>query len=128
MSNLALFPEPDEGRSDAERALLAGLARLASVLPGLAYVANAYVNLRGHRRELDALVVYRGRAFGIEVDGRHHAKPGRYAADRSRDLLLENGGLLFVRRIVVEDTNRPEDVDAFLHSCVERLRWWGSAA
>ncbi len=47
-------------------------------------------------------------------------------ADRSRDLLFEDCGLLFVRRIDVEDTNAPDSVDAFLSACLDRLRWWWS--
>lgn len=129
MTTVTLFPEPDEGRSAAERAVLAGLARLASTASGLSWVANPHLNVCGCRRELDVLVTYRGRVFGIEVDGPHHARTGRYVADRSKDLLFEDGGLLFVRRIAVEDTNAPRDVDAFLLNCLSRLTWWrGDAA
>lgn len=128
MTNLALFSPPDDGRSDAERAVLAGLTRLAADAPGLSWAANAYLNVHGHRRELDVLVTYRGRVFGIEVDGHHHALPGRYVADRSRDLLFEDCGLLFVRRIAADDTNAPDRVDAFLRVCLDRLRWWGFGA
>ncbi len=116
------------GQSDAERAVLAGLDRLAAATPGLSFVANAFVHVGGARRELDVLIMYRGRTFGIEVDGPHHARQGRYVADASRTLLFEDCGLLFVRRIAEQDTNTPGMVDTFLRACVDRLRWWGSAA
>ncbi len=129
MSAVTPFPEPpDEGRSQAERDVLASLAALSERVSGLCWIGNAYVNVRGHRRELDVLVLYRGRAFGIEVDGPHHSRHGRYAADRSKDALLEDGGLLFVRRIAVEDTRSADDVLLFLTACFDRLRWWGTAA
>ena len=128
MTTVTPLPMPDDGRSQAERAVLAGLTRLAATAPGLSWAANAYMHVHGQRRELDVLVTYRGKVFGIEVDGPHHARQGRYVADRSRDLLFEDCGLLFVRRIAVEDTNAPDGVDAFLAACLDRLRWWGNAA
>lgn len=127
MTTVTPFPSPKDGRSEAERAVLAGLTRLTSSVTGLSWAANAYLHVHGHHRELDVLVTYRGRVFGIEVDGPHHARQGRYVADRSRDLLFEDCGLLFVRRIAVEDTNAPDSVDAFLSACLDRLRWWSAA-
>ena len=128
MTTVTALPTPDDGRSAAERAVLAGLARLAATTTGLSWAANTYLHVHGQRRELDVQVNYRGRVFGIEVDGPHHARQGRYVADRSRDLLFEDCGLLFVRRIAVEDTNMPDSVDTFLTACLDRLRWWGNAA
>lgn len=121
-------PLPERGRSDAERALFAALTKLAAQDDGLAWAGNVQVDVLGCAREVDALVMYRGRVFGIEVDGPHHARRGRYVADRSRDLLFEDAGLLFVRRIAVEDTNDPQEVERFVLRCLTRLDWWRGAA
>lgn len=67
----------------------------------------------------DFVVTFRGRAAGIEVDGPHHSK--RYAADVSRDRLLQDAGLSFVDRIVVEDTNDEREVDDFVERFLRRL-------
>lgn len=67
----------------------------------------------------DFVVTFRGRAAGIEVDGPHHSK--RYAADVSRDRLLQDAGLSFVDRIVVEDTNDEKQVDGFVEHFLRRL-------
>ncbi len=126
MSTVTPLPQP--GESEPERAVLAALASLAERMPGLGYVPNVIFHASGHRRELDVLVTYRGRAFVVETDGPHHARAGRYVADRSKDALIENAGVLFVRRIAVEDTRNPQEVEVLLRQCITRLSWLGGAA
>jgi hypothetical protein len=67
----------------------------------------------------DFLITHRGRAAGVEVDGPHHY--GRAAADRSRDRQLEDAGLLFVDRLVVEDTTDAKTLDQFVEGVLARL-------
>ncbi len=126
MATVAPFPSPEEdgSRSEAEAAVLAGLRRIAE-RQRIGWIANGPFMPGVARRayEVDIIVCVRGRCFGIEVDGPHHAKRGRYVADRSRDMLLEDAGLLFVRRIAVEDTRDPAVVDLFLDGCLSRIAW-----
>lgn len=67
----------------------------------------------------DFVVTYRGRAGGIEVDGPHHH--GRAAADRSRENLLTDAGLVWGDRITVEDVARPAELSAFVERFLTRL-------
>jgi hypothetical protein len=67
----------------------------------------------------DFVVTHRGRAAAIEVDGPHHST--RAAADQSRDRQLEDAGLLFVERVVVEDTTDLRELDLFVERFLARL-------
>lgn len=82
------------------------------VIPGCAF------KVAGRVFWPDFVVVHRGRAAGIEVDGPHHH--GRAAADHSRDSQLVDAGLLFVERIVVEDTTDPAELDKFVETFLSR--------
>lgn len=69
----------------------------------------------------DFVVTYRGRAVAVEVDGPHHARPKRYAADKSKDLVLESCGLVAVLRITPEEVENPELLESFLDAVMEKL-------
>lgn len=69
----------------------------------------------------DFLITYGGRAGVIEVDGPHHRREGRRAADVSRDHLLENAGVRRVARIVVEDVTQKYEVEKFIRDFLKRL-------
>ena len=77
------------------------------------------VRVPGHTWEVDLLVMYRGRVGVIEVDGGAHH--GRWAADRTRDRLLEDAGVAYVDRIPVEEARDPAEVRAFLDRFLFRL-------
>ena len=67
----------------------------------------------------DFVITYKNRAAGIEVDGPRHYR--RAAADLSRSRDLEDAGLLFVERIVVEDTSNPTELDIFVEKLLDRM-------
>jgi len=64
-------------------------------------------------------VAFRGRIGIIEVDSLYHS--GRAAADKTKDHIYENGGVAYVDRWVVEDTNGDEDLDRFVDRFLGRL-------
>lgn len=108
----------------AETIVYDGFRAIAAELPEfhrLAVIPQAAVVTVGQRRHFtaDLLVVHRGRAAGVEVDGPHHR--GRLAADVSRDAILVAHGLAFVDRIVVEDTSDPAAVEHFCRRVLARL-------
>ena len=110
--------------SPAETIVYDGFRAVAAELPEfhrLAVIPQAAVVTVGRRRHFtaDLLVVHRGRAAGVEVDGPHHR--GRLAADVSRDAILVAHGLAFVDRIVVEDTSDPAAVEYFCRRVLARL-------
>jgi hypothetical protein len=80
---------------------------------------NAGVYMAGRVREVDFLVTYRGRAGVVEVDGSTHHN--RWAADQSRDRMLQDAGISVVERIVAEDTNNPDVLDKFVQCFLDRL-------
>lgn len=108
----------------AETIVYDGFRAVAAELPEfhrLAVIPQAAVVTVGRRRHFtaDLLVVHRGCAAGVEVDGPHHR--GRLAADVSRDAILVAHGLAFVDRIVVEDTSAPAAVEHFCHRVLARM-------
>jgi hypothetical protein len=108
----------------AETIVYDGFRVVAAELPEfhrLAVIPQAAVVTVGRRRHfiVDLVVVHRGRAAGVEVDGPHHR--GRLAADVSRDAILVAHGLAFVDRIVVEETRDPAAVQHFCRRVLARL-------
>ena len=108
----------------AETIVYDGFLAVAAALPEfhrLAVVPQAAVVTVGRRHHFtaDLLVVHRGRAAAVEIDGPHHR--GRLAADVSRDAILVAHGLAFVDRIVVEDTSDPGTVEHFCRRVLARL-------
>ncbi|ADB76076.1 hypothetical protein [Geodermatophilus obscurus] len=87
---------------------------LIAPLPGVFMPPN-------HTWHLDFLLTYGGRAGVIEVDGPHHRREGRRAADASRDHLLELAGIRKVGRIVVEDVTKKHEVERFVRDFLKRL-------
>lgn len=80
---------------------------------------NAGVRVRGSTISPDFLVTYRGRCGVIEVDGPGHR--GKWASDRSRDQLLEDGGVAYVLRVTVEETEEPDTLRALIDRLLGRL-------
>ncbi|MEU4517077.1 hypothetical protein AB0G05_46990, partial [Nonomuraea wenchangensis] len=77
------------------------------------------MRIPGHTFEPDFLVTLKGRAGVIEIDGPQHRK--RYAADKSKDYLLENAGIAFVSRIMPEDIDDPGELETFLDRFLRKL-------
>jgi len=80
---------------------------------------NAAVRVCGSTICPDFLVTYRGRVGAIEVDGPGHR--GKWASDRSRDQLLEDGGVTYVLRVTVEETTDPAMLDVLVDRLLGRL-------
>ncbi len=71
--------------------------------------------------EPDFLVIYKGRAGIIEVDGRTHVK--KWLSDGSRDCLFEDAGVAYVDHIDAADIGGPE-VDQFLRRLGAGWKWF----
>lgn len=76
------------------------------------------LRVRGHLFTPDLLLTYAGHSIAIEVDGPHHGR--RWAADRSRDELLEDCGVP-VKRITVEDVGNTALREAWIDRTLTRL-------
>lgn len=118
------FPVVDSMRfrDGAETAVYSALKAKQEALPAtdsLTIIPNASVRIPGHTWEPDFVVLYRGRAGVIEVDGGSHRK--KYAADKSRDKLLEDAGITRVERIDVGDAENPHECQSFVDSFLRRL-------
>jgi very-short-patch-repair endonuclease len=82
---------------------------------------NARLQLpNGSNVEVDDLIVRKGRVAVVEIDGDTHRRGNRYAADASRDQLLRDAGI-HVERVVAEDMNKPEEVQALVRKVLARL-------
>jgi len=78
------------------------------------------VRLRaGHTWSPDMLVMGRGQAFVIEVDGPHHRAQRRFADDRNRDLQWRRCGIHVVR-LPVEDLDDANALEARLYKEIRR--------
>jgi hypothetical protein len=80
---------------------------------------NAAVRLPGRTLEADFIVLHRGRAGVMEVDGTTHR--GRYASDASRDKLFLDAGIHFVEHVCVEDVNDAADADLAVDGFLRRM-------
>src|SRR5262249_42440218 len=84
-------------RGRAELSLYQALKRAqAAAAPGDEFliVPNGAVRVPDRTREVDFLVVYKGRCGAIEVDGSSHYR--KWSSDRSKDQALEDSGVAFV--------------------------------
>lgn len=92
----------------------------AQLPPGetLTIVPGPAVRIPAHTWEPDFLVIYKGRAGIIEVDGRTHVK--KWSSDRSRDRLFEDAGVAYVDHIDAADTEGP-GVDQFVERFLRKL-------
>ncbi|MFI5727100.1 hypothetical protein [Streptomyces cyaneofuscatus] len=79
------------------------------------------MRLLGSTREPDFLITYKGRAGVIEVDGPHHEGPRRASNDHSRDNLMLNAGVEWVRRLDVRDVHTKAEVEKFVDNFLARL-------
>ena len=95
-------------------ALQAGMPARRSLL-----VARAVVRVPGRTLKPDLVVIHRGRAGVVEVDGATHH--GRAAADRSRDRLLEDAGIFYVDHLDAESASDSAEATLFVERFVERL-------
>lgn len=82
-------------------------------------VVRGAVRVPGHTFHPDLLVIHRGRAGAVEVDGSSHY--GRAAADRSRDRLLEDAGIYYVDHLDAEAASDPGECALFVERFVDRL-------
>ena len=122
-STVAAWPSADgmRFRDAGEVSLFEALKRCQSSLPAqrtFTIAPGPSVKVAGHVWEVDFLIVYKGKAGVIEVDGATHHR--KYASDRSRDKKLEDCGVLYVDRIDVQDTHSPE-VEAFVERFINKL-------
>lgn len=109
-------------RSAAEAAMFDSLEKRQAELPRgdtFLIVPLPAVWTGRYRREPDFLIAYKGRIGAIEIDDPSHAQ--RYAADKSRDQLLDDCGVQLTRRIHVEDTADAGQRDQFISVFLERL-------
>ncbi|MGY5884668.1 DUF559 domain-containing protein [Modestobacter lacusdianchii] len=109
-------------RDQAELVLYRALKAKQASLPKtetLTIIPNSGVRVPTRTWEPDFVVVYKGRAGIIEVDGSSHTK--KYASDRSRDYKLEEAGFHTIRRIDVADAENPDEAEAFIESFLARL-------
>jgi hypothetical protein len=78
------------------------------------------VRLRaGNTWSPDVLVLGRGRALIIEIDGPHHRSPRRYVDDRNRDLQWQRCGVPVIR-LAVEDLQDGDALDTRLREEIMR--------
>lgn len=73
----------------------------------------------GHTWSPDFVVLGRGRAFILEVDGPHHRAKRRVADDHNRDLQWRRCGVPVVR-IPVEDLRNPQELQSRLAEEIKR--------
>ena len=73
----------------------------------------------GNRFEPDFVIIFRGAAGIIEVDGPHHR--GKAAGDRSRDRIFRHCGIVEVDRIDVADGPDPVELERFVAAFLYRL-------
>lgn len=109
-------------RSTAEVNVYEACKRVAAAMPATdrpMILPNARAKVSGCVREPDFLIVYKGRAGVIEVDGPNHR--ARAAADQSRDRLFEDHGVARVDRIVAEDTEDSDALDALVGRFLDKL-------
>ncbi len=109
-------------RDPAEMALYRSLKRAQeSAEPGdeLLIVPNPAIRLKGRSREVDFLVIHRGRCAAIEVDGASHR--GKWSSDRSKDQAFERSGVAFVWRIDAADASDPQEADTLVRQFLVRL-------
>lgn len=97
-------------RDIAELAVYRELKRVQEALPEyetLTIIPNCAARVRGRTWEPDFVVAYKQRVGIIEVDGASHNL--KREIDKSRDRLLENGGIAYVDRF---DAHECEDADS----------------
>lgn len=87
---------------------------------GMLIAPNTAVRVAGHTWEVDFLVTCGGRCGVLDVDGPSHR--GRWAADRSRDKILEDAGIAYVDRLPAETVDDPEQLHLALERFLARVR------
>lgn len=112
---------PSAGDS-AELAVFEELRRVQEWLPEfdtLTIMPNSPAYVLGREFVPDIVVIRRGRAGVIEVDGATHY--GRWEADRSRDRLLENAGFAYVDRFDAQECEDAGRVNLLVSRFLARL-------
>jgi very-short-patch-repair endonuclease len=122
-SELPAVPEP-RARSGEENIVMNAFRKARAERPAhdtLVLGMNVRLQLANNKIvEIDIVVVGGGGMVAIEIDGDSHRRANRYAADASRDDALRDAGI-HVERVVAEDMNRPEEVQALVRKVLDRL-------
>lgn len=82
-------------------------------------VPNCAVRFLNRTLEPDFLINFRGRCAAIEVDGASHDR--KWGSDKSRDDLLMESGLAFVKRLDARDMANPAELHAAISRVLNRL-------
>lgn len=110
-------------RTQDELAVYHSLRNLQEAFPAddtFAIVPNCAARVPQHTWEPDFFIIYRGRCAVIEVDGNSHHK--KYLSDKSRDEILTDSGIAFVKRIDSRDVADDNELNAFVRRFLERLK------
>ena len=110
-------------RDIAELAVYKELKRVQESLPEyetLTIIPNCAARVRGRTWEPDFVVTYKQRAGIIEVDGASHNL--KRESDKSRDRLLENGGIAYVDRFDARECEDTDSVRRLVERFVAKLR------
>jgi hypothetical protein len=105
-------------RNDAEVRVYEALKAKQEALPRddtFTIVPNGSVRVPGRTWEPDFLLAYKGRCCALEVDGGSHTR--KYVSDKSRDQLMEEAGIGFVRRVDRGDAMNQRE----LYELIERV-------
>jgi hypothetical protein len=85
----------------------------------LTIIPNCALRVPKHTWEPDFVVIYRGKAGVIEVDGASHN--AKRASDKSRERLLENAGFTYVDRFDAADCEDSATVAQLVSRFLEKL-------
>ncbi len=118
------YPQADgmAFRDGAELRMYEALKAKQEALPRdetFTIVPNASIRVPGHTWEPDFLVTYKGHSCVVEVDGGSHNR--KYASDKSRDELLQDAGIAFVKRIDRSDAMNDPDLYEFIERTLRKL-------
>lgn len=118
------FPRADgmAFRSQAELAVYQILKAEQEARPSddtFAIFPNCAARVPDRTWEPDFLITYRGRCAAIEVDGGSHR--GKYGSDKSRDDILTDSGIAFVKRLDAADVQDQDGVRTLIQRMLSRL-------
>ncbi|MDQ3951851.1 MAG: hypothetical protein M3279_02630 [Actinomycetota bacterium] len=118
------FPRADgmAFRDSAELAVYQALKLAQEARPQddtFTIVPNCAARVPHRTWEPDFLIIFRGRCAAIEVDGGSHRR--KYLTDKSRDEVLTDCGVQFVKRIDVADAGNDHELTAFVQRVLDKL-------
>jgi hypothetical protein len=112
---------PEDGRSDAERALFAALE--ADIRTCGKFELGGLLPVRFGDRPAEIDLLCREPPLAVEVDGFHHFRePEAYRRDRRKDVLLQQAGFLVLRVLADDVTDRPAQLVDDIASALQHLR------